>query len=143
MFASRGQCIWFMEMQINTPKLETTYISTVQSQLVQFLHYSYCVTSHCYTYRYICQMALIINTISFWSSQRLGMIQAVSHCSLISETQVSSQAFLYGICGGYISTGKPGSLCALVFTQSLSLCLHSTFIHPLPVLYNLKNWQNY
>jgi hypothetical protein len=85
-------------------------------------------------------MALIINNnLSLWSSQELGMIQVVSHCPLTSEAQVSSQAFLYGICGSYSGTGKAASLCTPVFTQSLSICLHSTFIHPLPVLYNLKN----
>ena len=91
---------------------------------------------------YICQMALIINnSLSLWSSHELGTIQAVSHCPLISDAQVSSQACPCGICGGCSGTGKEILLCTPVFIQSVSFYLHSTFIRTLPVLYNLSKWQ--
>jgi len=74
---------------------------------------------------YLCQMALIINnSLSFWSSQELGTIQAVSHCPLISEAQVSSQACPCEICGGCSGTGKDFS-CVLQFSPNQ---YHSTYI---------------
>ena len=110
------------------------YCSIINMKLFR---YSFCVRSHCCSYRYIHQIALIINnSLSLWSSQQLGTIQAVSHCHSWSKFHLRPVHV-----GFEVAAVAFGSFLAVYSSvhQSVSLYLHSTVIHSLPVLYNLSN----